>query len=153
MSRNREIGYCAGGPPTREEPILECELPPEAPFDGSRFEALIPPVVPPPVFTIRRQASAVFTLQEYERRGIMSPRQRTAIEAAVAERHNIPGVGGTGTGKTTFTNAVIHHMVQAAAQHRIVIIEDTSELQCAAFSQSPTKRIVPSSTAIRHSAI
>src|ERR1700677_2150153 len=73
----------------RENPILECELPIEAPFDGSRFEALIPPVVPAPVFTIRRKASAVFTLHEYERQGIMSQRQRTAIEAAVAQRHNI----------------------------------------------------------------
>ena len=120
------------GTVTRENPILECELPLEAPFDGSRFEALIPPVVPAPVFTIRRKASAVFTLQEYERQGIMSPRQRAAIEAAVAQRHNILVVGGTGTGKTTLTNAVIDHMVQAAPQHRIVIIEDTSELQCAA---------------------
>ena len=48
---------------TRENPILECELPAEPPFDGSRFEALIPPVVPGPVFTIRRKASAVFTLE------------------------------------------------------------------------------------------
>jgi P-type conjugative transfer ATPase TrbB len=117
---------------TRENPILECELPLDSPFDGSRFEALIPPVVPAPVFTIRRKASAVFTLQEYERQGIMSPRQRAAIEAAVAQRHNILVVGGTGTGKTTLTNGVIDHMVQAAPQHRIVIIEDTSELQCAA---------------------
>ena len=48
---------------TRENPILECELPAEPPFDGSRFEALIPPVVSAPVFTIRRKASAVFTLR------------------------------------------------------------------------------------------
>jgi type IV secretion system protein TrbB len=100
---------------TRENPILECELPLEAPFDGSRFEALIPPVVPAPVFTIRRKASAVFTLQEYERQGIMSRRQRAAIESAVANRHNILVVGGTGTGKTTLTNAVIDHMVLALA--------------------------------------
>lgn len=50
----------------------------------------------------------------------------------MAQRHNILVVGGTGTGKTTLTNAVIDHMVHAAPQHRIVIIEDTSELQCAA---------------------
>jgi type IV secretion system protein VirB11 len=117
---------------TRENPILECTLPAEAPFDGSRFEALIPPVVPAPVFTIRRKASTVFALEEYEHQDIMSPRQRAAIEVAVAQRDNILVVGGTGTGKTTLTNAVIHQMVQAAPQHRIVIIEDTSELQCAA---------------------
>src|ERR1700761_4927121 len=117
---------------TRENPILECELPAEPPFDGSRFEALIPPVVSAPVFTIRRKASAVFPLHEYEHQGIMSRRQRTAIEAAVARRRNILVVGGTGTGKTTLTNAIIDHMVEAAPRHRIVIIEDTSELQCAA---------------------
>lgn len=117
---------------TRDNPILECELPAEPPFDGSRFEALIPPIVTAPVFTVRRKASAVFPLAEYERQGIMSARQRAAIEAAVAQRRNILVVGGTGTGKTTLTNAIIDHMVQAAPQHRLVIIEDTSELQCTA---------------------
>ncbi len=46
---------------TRDTPILECELP----FDGSRFEALIPPVAAAPTFAIRRKASRVFTLEEY----------------------------------------------------------------------------------------
>src|SRR5579875_1472207 len=45
---------------TRENPILECELPSAAPFSGARFEAVIPPnVCPGPVFSIRRKASAV----------------------------------------------------------------------------------------------
>ena len=117
---------------TRENPILECELPAEPPFDGSRFEALIPPVVSAPVFTIRRKASAVFTLEEYERQGIMTGWQRAAIESAVAERRNILVVGGTTTGKTTLTNAIIDQMVQATPHHRLVIIEDTAEIQCAA---------------------
>ena len=113
---------------TRENPILECELP----LDGSRFEALIPPIVSAPVFTIRRKASAVFPLQEYERHGIMTARQRAAIEMAVAERQNILVVGGTGTGKTTLANGIIDHMVRASPGHRLVIIEDTAEIQCAA---------------------
>jgi len=117
---------------TRENPILECELPSAAPFDGSRFEAMIPPVVSAPVFTIRRKASSVFTLGEYERQGIMSARQRAAIESAVRERRNILVVGGTSTGKTTLTNAIIACMVEAAPEHRLVIIEDTGELQCSA---------------------
>ena len=117
---------------TRENPILECELPAEPPFDGSRFEALIPPVVSAPVFTIRRKASAVFTLEEYVRQGIMMSWQRAAIENAVAGRQNILVVGGTTTGKTTLTNAIIDQMVQATPRHRLVIIEDTAEIQCAA---------------------
>jgi type IV secretion system protein VirB11 len=120
------------GTVTRESPILECELPGDPPFEGARFEALVPPVVPAPVFTIRRKASAVFTLAEYERQGIMSARQRRAIEAAVVQRRNILIVGGTGTGKTTLANAVIEQIVMATPQHRLVIIEDTSELQCSA---------------------
>ena len=117
---------------TRENPVLECELPAYHPFEGARFEALMPPVVSAPVFTIRRKASAVFTLAEYEGQAIMSAYQRRAIEKAVAQRHNILIVGGTGTGKTTLTNAVIAEIVRATPQHRLVIIEDTSELQCAA---------------------
>ncbi len=46
---------------TPENPILECELP----IDGSRFEGLIPPVVAKPVFTIRKKASKIFTLEDY----------------------------------------------------------------------------------------
>jgi type IV secretion system protein TrbB len=118
---------------TRENPILECELPQQPPFDGSRFEALVPPVVSAPVFTIRRKASAVFSLEDYERQGIMTAAwQRAAIEMAVAERQNILVVGGTTTGKTTLTNAIIAQMVKAAPDHRLVIIEDTAEIQCAA---------------------
>jgi type IV secretion system protein TrbB len=116
------------GTVTRENPILECELP----LNGERFEALIPPVVKAPTFTIRRKASAVFTLADYERQGIMTAGQRMRIERAVAERQNILVVGGTGSGKTTLTNAIIDQMVKASPQHRLVIIEDTAEIQCTA---------------------
>jgi type IV secretion system protein VirB11 len=107
-------------------------LPAYPPFEGARFEALMPPVVYAPVFTIRRKASAVFTLAEYEHQGIMSAHQRRAIETAVVQRRNILIVGGTSSGKTTLTNAVIAEIVRATPQHRLVIIEDTCELQCAA---------------------
>ncbi len=118
---------------TRENPILECELPLVAPFNGARFEAIIPPSVSPgPVFTIRRKASSVFTLDHYVTAGIMTARQCAAIKRAVMERQNILVVGGTGTGKTTLTNAILAHMAAVATKHRLVIIEDTSEIQCAA---------------------
>ena len=118
---------------TRENPILECELPLAPPFCGARFEAVIPPNVSPgPVFTIRRKASAVFTLDQYVAAGIMTPRQCVAIKQAVRERLNILVVGGTGTGKTTLTNAILAYMAEVAATDRLVIIEDTSEIQCSA---------------------
>jgi P-type conjugative transfer ATPase TrbB len=113
---------------TAANPVLECELP----LDGSRFEALIPPIVSGPTFTIRKKAVKVFSLVDYVENGIMSPGQRAAIEAAVRNRRNVLVVGGTGTGKTTLTNAIIRHMVDVAPQDRLAIIEDTGELQCTA---------------------
>ncbi|WP_218669136.1 ATPase, T2SS/T4P/T4SS family [Xanthomonas axonopodis] len=88
---------------TAANPILECELP----LDGSRFEALLPPIVSGPTFTIRKKASIVFTLANYVKSGIMTETQCEAIKAAVRERRNILVVGGTGTGKTTLTNAIM----------------------------------------------
>ena len=111
---------------TRERPFLECELP----IDGSRFEALIPPIVPGPTFTIRRKAVRVFTLEDYVTSGIMTARQRAAIERSARSRLNILVVGGTTTGKTTLTNAILRYIAEADPNHRIVIIEDTAELQC-----------------------
>lgn len=113
---------------TAQNPILECELP----RDGSRFEGIIPPVVSAPVFTIRKKAIMVFTLDDYVKKGIMSQAQKEAIEDAVRDRKNIVIVGGTGTGKTTLTNAVIRYMVDASPNDRLVILEDTMELQCSA---------------------
>ena len=111
---------------TAANPILECELP----LDGSRFEALLPPIVSGPTFTIRKKASIVFTLANYVKSGIMTETQCEAIKRAVRERKNILVVGGTGTGKTTLTNAIIADIDSATPEHRIVIIEDTRELQC-----------------------
>ena len=113
---------------TREHPILEGELP----LDGSRFEGLLPPVVGKPTFTIRKKASQVFTLADYVQSGVMTLPQKEVIEDAVAARKNILVVGGTGSGKTTLTNAVIEAMTRLAPQDRLVIIEDTAEIQCPA---------------------
>jgi len=113
---------------TALNPILECELP----LDGSRFEALLPPVVSAPTFTIRKKAVQVFTLDNYVASKIMTPEQNEAIKDAVRSRRNILVVGGTGTGKTTLTNAIINYMATVSPQDRIAIIEDTGELQCSA---------------------
>ncbi len=113
---------------TAINPILECELP----LDGSRFEALIPPVVSAPTFTIRRKAIRVFSLDDYVKTSIMTQTQCDGIKAAVCDRKNVLVVGGTGTGKTTLTNAIIRYIAEVAPEDRIVIIEDTGELQCMA---------------------
>ncbi|MCD2514653.1 P-type conjugative transfer ATPase TrbB [Comamonas endophytica] len=111
---------------TAQNPILECELP----LDGSRFEALIPPVVRSPTFTIRKKAIRIFSLDDYVDAGTMNSDQRDAIQAAVRNRRNILVVGGTGTGKTTLTNAITDYMTKVCPQDRLAIIEDTGELQC-----------------------
>jgi len=113
---------------TRDSPIVEGELL----IDGSRFEGVVPPIVSAPAFAIRRKASAVFPLARYVERGQMTEQQKGQIEAAVVGRKNILAVGGTGAGKSTLVNAIIDAIVRLAPRHRIVGIEDTVELQCAA---------------------
>lgn len=115
---------------TGDRPVLECELP----LDGSRFEALIPPIVSAPIFSIRKKASAVFTLDQYVSDGIMNTTQKDAIITAISERKNILISGGTGTGKTTLANAVLDSISHVNPDHRIIIIEDTRELQCPAVN-------------------
>ena len=102
----------------------------ELPETGERFEGLLPPVVAAPAFAIRKPAVAVFTLDDYVAAGIMSADQAAALRQGVASRANILVAGGTSTGKTTLTNALLVEV--AKTTDRVVIIEDTRELQCAA---------------------
>jgi type IV secretion system protein VirB11 len=102
----------------------------ELPESGERFEGLVPPVVAAPCFAIRRPAVAVFTLGDYVQAGIMSGLQADLLRAAVRDRKNILVAGGTSTGKTTLVNALLAEIAQTG--DRVVLIEDTRELQCAA---------------------
>jgi type IV secretion system protein VirB11 len=130
-----------------ERPILETELP----LDGSRFEGIVSPIVRRPVFAIRLRPKKIFSLAEYEQAGILTSKNdplnhrkkrdsfaqdvrglshAEVIRAAVAEKKNILIVGATGSGKTTFVNALLDVMAQVAPNDRVVSIEDTTELQC-----------------------
>ncbi len=102
----------------------------ELPETGERFEGLLPPVVAAPTFAIRKPAVAVFTLGDYVAAGIMASDQAEALRSGVAARANILVAGGTSTGKTTLTNALLAEV--AKTDDRVVIIEDTRELQCTA---------------------
>lgn len=102
----------------------------ELPGTGERFEGLLPPVVAAPAFAIRKPAVAVFTLDDYAGRGIMTSEQARTLKAAVTARKNILVAGGTSSGKTTLTNALLAEV--AKSSDRIVLIEDTRELQCKA---------------------
>jgi type IV secretion system protein TrbB len=102
----------------------------ELPETGERFEGLLPPVVTAPTFAIRKPAVAVFTLIDYVEAKIMSADQAAILARAVVERRNILVAGGTSTGKTTLANALLAEV--AKTSDRVVLIEDTRELQCAA---------------------
>jgi len=112
-----------------QNPIIEGELP----LTGSRFEGLLPPIAPSPCFVIRKRASVLYTLDHYLKDNIVTRTQAIVLRDAIAKRQNILIAGGTGSGKTTLVNALIHEMVSLGDQaERFVIIEDTLELQCAA---------------------
>jgi type IV secretion system protein VirB11 len=102
----------------------------ELPETGERFEGLLPPVVAAPSFAIRKPAVAVFTLDDYVAKGIMISRQADALRRAVGARKNILVAGATSSGKTTLTNALLAEV--AKTSDRVILIEDTRELQCKA---------------------
>jgi type IV secretion system protein VirB11 len=122
------VAHALGKQVDQHHPIVSGETP----IGGHRFEGLLPPVVARPSFTIRRHAVSKITLDRYVASGLMSVHQAWTIKNAIRERKNIVVCGGTGSGKTTLTNAIIAEMVHVAPEHRLVILEDTAEIQCAA---------------------
>jgi type IV secretion system protein VirB11 len=118
------------------QPILSAEFP----GTGSRFQGVLPPVVSSPAFTIRKKALMIRSLEEYVADGIMTAAQKETVLAAVRSKRNILIAGGAGSGKTTFANAVLHEIARTG--DRVVLIEDTMELQC----------VAPDTVALRSSA-
>lgn len=107
-------------------PVVSAELP----ETGERFEGILPPVSTAPCFSIRKPAAKVFTLDDYIADSIVSPLQAHALRRAVADRRNLLIAGGTSSGKTTLANALLAELAQR--DERVILIEDTRELQCAA---------------------
>lgn len=112
-------------------PIVSAELPPrDEGAAGERFEGLLPPVSTAPCFSIRKPAQRIYGLTDYVADRIMTEAQASALKKAVIDRRNILVAGGTSSGKTTLANALL---AQVAGQgDRVILIEDTRELQCAA---------------------
>jgi type IV secretion system protein VirB11 len=111
-------------------PIVSAELPPHGQGAGERFEGVLPPVSLAPCFSIRKPAAKIYTLLDYVSDGIMSVDTARLLSLAVVDRKNILVAGGTSSGKTTLANALLAEM--AHLDERVIIIEDTRELQCAA---------------------
>ncbi|MES2137383.1 MAG: P-type conjugative transfer ATPase TrbB [Pseudomonadota bacterium] len=112
-------------------PVVSAELPPHGDgLAGERFEGLLPPVAPAPCFAIRKPAERIYTLADYVSDGIMTAEVARALSLAVVERRNLLVAGGTSSGKTTLANALLAEL--APRDERVILIEDTRELQCAA---------------------
>ncbi len=120
----KNIARALGDEISEEKPLLDSRLP-----DGSRVAAVIPPCsIGGTTLTIRKFQTRMFTAAELVRTGTMSERIVESLRDAVERRRNVLISGGTGSGKTTLLAALAAFI---SARDRIVLIEDTSEVQIA----------------------
>ena len=115
---------------TEEKPALDAEIPANNFFDKCRFEGNLPMIVPAPSINIRKHPKKIFTLEDYENQGILSEIQHSIILEAIQDKKNIIAAGGTKSGKTTLLNAILAEI--SKLNDRVILIEDTPELQCSA---------------------
>src|SRR5471032_1551441 len=122
-----------------DTPLVSATLP----ETGERFQGLFPPIVARPSFAIRKRPAVIFPLSHYVDTGIMPAAIARSLRQALKDRLNIIVIGGTGSGKTTLTNALLAE--PAIIDDRVIIIEDTAELQCVAHDclSMLTKTIAP----------
>ena len=117
------------------KPLLSAELP----ETGERFEGILPPAAPGPAFALRKRAVGVIPLERYLSDGMMTAAQAGFLVHAVRERQNILIAGGTSSGKTTLANALLAEI--AATGDRVLVLEDTVELQCVARDHVPLRTL------------
>jgi type IV secretion system protein VirB11 len=129
----RVIAAHVGAEVNSATPILSAELP----LTGERFEGVLPPVVRAPAFAIRKRAVAAMTLAGYVRAGVMTAAQAEFLCGAVHGRQNVLIAGGTSTGKTTLVNALLNEI--ATTGDRVIVVEDTVELQCLVDDHVPLR--------------
>ena len=129
----RLVAAHVGAEVHRGQPLLTAELP----ETGERFEGILPPAAPGPAFALRKRAVNIIGLDQYVADGILTAGQADFLRRAVRERQNILIAGGTSTGKTTLANALLAEI--AATGDRVLVLEDTIELQCAARDHVPLR--------------
>jgi len=118
----RNLARALGDDISEEQPLLDSRLP-----DGSRVAAALPPVsLGGTTLTVRKCQGRLFTADELVRIGTLTADQLQVVRQAIDTRDNILISGGTGTGKTTLLNALAAFL---PAEDRLVLIEDTAELQ------------------------
>lgn len=114
-------------------PKLEGVIPP--PYKA-RITGLLPPWVEAPEVTFRKPPKEVFSLESYVEQKRMTQEQYDMICEHIQARKNILVGGGTGSGKSTITNAIIQKMVEYTPNDRFYIVEDVPELQCNAHDKT-----------------
>ena len=129
----RLVAAHVGAEVHRGQPLLTAELP----ETGERFEGILPPAAPGPAFALRKRAVSIIGLDRYVSDGILTASQADFLRRAVRERQNILIAGATSSGKTTLANALLAEI--AATGDRVLVLEDTIELQCAARDHVPLR--------------
>lgn len=129
----RLVAAHVGAEVHRGQPLMTAELP----ETGERFDGILPPAAPGPAFALRKRAMGVIPLERYVAAGMMRAEQAEFLRRAVRERQNILIAGGTSTGKTTLANALLAEI--ATTGDRVLVLEDTVELQGAARDHVPLR--------------
>lgn len=134
-----------------DNPSVQAELPVER-FRGARVQGFRPPVANAPCFIVRKPSQVVYSLEEYVEKGILTVEDIGTLRRAISAHWNILIAGGTGTGKTTFANALLKEITDLCPKERIVILEDTVELQCAAKDHVALRSTpeIPLAQLVRH---
>lgn len=126
---------------TEKQPSIEGELLTEG---APRIAGSIPPKTIAAQLTIRKHSSQKLTVDDYVSSGSLTPLACEYLKKAVKSRLNILVCGGTGSGKTTFVNSLINEISTSCTTERLLILEDTREIQCASsnadsFKTSPAE--------------
>jgi len=118
----QRIVSAAGREVNQANPIVDTRL-----ADGSRVNVVLPPIsLSGPVVTIRKFSKTPMTIEQLIKYGSITPDIAHKLELLVKARYNIFISGGTGSGKTTFLNALSNFI---PGEERIITIEDSAELQ------------------------
>lgn len=112
----------AGREVNQANPICDTRLP-----DGSRVNVVLPPIsLCGPIVTIRKFSKTPMTIEKLIEYGSVTKEIADKLELLVKAKYNIFISGGTGSGKTTFLNALSNYIPK---DERIITIEDSAELQ------------------------
>lgn len=112
----------AGREVNQANPICDTRLP-----DGSRVNVVLPPIsLCGPILTIRKFSKTPMTIEKLIEYGSITPEIAEKLELLVKAKYNIFISGGTGSGKTTFLNALSNYIPK---DERVITIEDSAELQ------------------------